>query len=232
MEWSLPPEVPWPQFLRMLRHPSPPLGWLEAAAALDDIQKRPILLRWIAQHRKTPEALRLRLLARLPWRPLAAIAEDPAAHPKARSLAIERLQVMWGGMSTGERRSFAYRAPRPLWPMIWKVRHTGVIQAFLQHPRLNGEHLVGMIQPPLYSTHLDALVHSKWREIQPVAHQVLWAMDRTLQQPDCTLVLGQGAPWIKVLTMEERLIAASRLTHPALRKMTRAWALPEMDPED
>lgn len=232
MEWSLPPELPWPQFLRMLRHPSPPRGWLEAAAELGDIQKRPLLLRWIAQHRKTPEALRLRLLTRLPWRPLAAIAMDPAAHPKARSLAIERLQVMWGGMSTGERRSFAYQSPRPMWPMVWKVRQTEVILAFLQHSRLNWEHLVSMIQPPLLPTHLDALARSKWREIQPVAHQVLWAMDRTLDLPECGLVLGQAAPWIKALSMEERLIAAARLTHPALRKMTRAWALPEVEPEE
>ena len=232
MEWSLPPEIPWPRFLQMLRHPSPPRGWLEAAAALENIQKRPVLLRWIAQHRKTPEALRLRLLARLPWRPLAAIAMDPEAHPKARSVAIERLQVMWGGMSTGERRSFAYQSPKPMWPMVWKVRHTGVILSFLQHPRLDWERLVAMLQPPVLPTHLDALTLSKWREIQPVAHQVLWAMDRTLERPDCGLVLGQAAPWIKALPMEERLIAASRLTHPALRKMTRAWALPEVEPED
>jgi hypothetical protein len=77
---------------------------------------------------------------------------------------------------------------------------------------------------------LEALAQSRWREIQPVAHQVLWAMDRTLDLPDCGLVLGQAAPWIKVLSMEERLIAASRLTHPALRKMTRAWAGPGVDP--
>ena len=232
MEWTLPPELPWPQFLRLLRHPSPPKGWLEAAAALEDIQKRPVLLRWIAQHRKTPEALRLRLLARLPWRPLAAIAQDPAAHPKARSLATERLQVMWGGMSTGERRSFAYQAPKPLWPLVWKVRHSEVILAFLQHPRLSWEHLVAMIQPPVPPTHLDALARSRWRELEPIAHQVLWAMDRTLERPESGLVLGQAAPWIKALTMEERLIASTRLTYPALRKMTRAWALPEVEPED
>lgn len=232
MEWSLPPEVPWPQFLRMLRHPSPPRGWLEAAAELSDVQKRPLLLRWIAQHRKTPETLRLRLLARLPWRPLAAIADDPSAHPKARSVAIERLQVMWGGMSMGERRSFAYQAPRSMWGLIWKVRSSGVILAFLQHPKLGGEQLVALIQPPILPTHLDALVRSKWREVQPVAHQVLWAADRTFSHPDGALVLGHAAPWIKVLPMEERLIAAARLTHPPLRRMTRAWALPEADPED
>jgi hypothetical protein len=232
MEFSLPPEVPWPQFLRMLRHPSPPRGWLEAAAELPDLQKRPLLLRWIAQHRKTPEHLRLHLLARLPWRPLAAIAEDPSAHPKARALAVERLQVMWNGMSAGERRSFAYRAPRPLWPMIWKIRNAGVIQAFLQHPRLGWETLAGMIQPPLLPTHMGALARSKWREIQPIAHQVLWAMDRTLEYPEHGLVLGQAAPWIKALTMEERLVAAASLTHPALRRMTRAWALPETEADD
>jgi hypothetical protein len=226
MEWSLPPEVPWPHFLRMLRHPAPPRGWLEAAAELQDLQRRPVLLRWIAQHRKAPEALRLRLLARLPWRPLAAIAEDPSAHPKSRSVAIERLQVRWAGMSTGERCSLARHAPRPLWPMIWKVRHQGVIQAFLQHPRLSWEQVVALLQPPVPPTHLDALAHSRWRELQPVAHQVLWAMDRTLDLPDHGLVLGQAAAWIKVLPMEERLVAAARLTQPALRRMTRAWALP------
>lgn len=231
MEWSLPPDVPWPQFLRMLRHPSPPKGWLDAAAALPDLQKRPLLLRWIAQHRKTPEPLRLGLLARLPWRALAAIADDPSAHPKARSVSVERLQVLWGGMSMGERRSFAYQAPRPLWPMIWKVRSTSVTLAFLQHPRLGWETVVALIQPPVLPTHLDALVRSKWREIQPVAHQVLWAMDRTLDLPDCGLVLGHAAPWIKALTMEERLLASARLTHAPLRKMTRAWALPEVEPE-
>ncbi len=232
MDWLLPPEIPWPQFLRLLRHPAPPKGWLEAAASIQDIQRRPILLRWIAQHRKTPDHLRLQLMARLSWRPLASIAEDPTAHPKARSVAIERLQVMWTGMSTGERRSFAHHAPHPMWPMIWKVRHTGVIQAFLQHPRLGWEQLVAMIQPPLICTHADALVQSKWRQIQPVAIQVLWAMDRTFPVPDCTLVLGHAAPWIKALSMEERLVAAARLTHPPLRRMTRAWALPELDPED
>jgi len=229
MEWSLPPEVPWPQFLRLLRHPSPPRGWLEAAAELQDLQRRPVLLRWIAQHRKAPETLRLRLLARLPWRPLAAIAEDPAAHPKSRSVAIERLQVMWSGMSSGERCSLARHAPRPLWSLVWKVRHAGVLGAFLQHPRLGGEHLVAMIQPPLLATHLDALAHSKWREVEPVAHQVLWAMDRTLVFPEHGLVLGQAAPWIKALSQEERLVAAARLTCPALRRMTRAWARPDVD---
>jgi len=229
MEWSLPPEVPWPQFLRMLRHPSPPRGWLEAAAELQDLQRRPVLLRWIAQHRKAPEALRLRLLARLPWRPLAAIAEDPSAHPKSRSMAVERLQVMWTGMSTGERCTLARHAPRPLWPLVWKVRHAGVVHAFLQHPRLGLEHLIAMLQPPVPPTHLDALEHSRWREFQPLAQQVLWALDRTLELPDHGLVLGQAAPWIKVLTKEERLLAATRLTSPALRRMTRAWALPLAD---
>lgn len=226
MEWPLPPELPWPQFLRMLRHPAPPAGWLEAAAELEEVRKRPLLLRWIAQHRRTPEALRLNLLARLPWKPLAAIAMDPAAHPLARALATERLQTAWSGMSTGERRSLACQSPKPLWPMVWKVHNTGVILSFLQHPRLGWEHLVGMIQPPLSPFHLDALVHSKWREVQPVASQVLLAMDRTLDLPECGLVLGQAAPWIKALPEEERLAVSTRLTHPALRRMTRAWAVP------
>src|SRR5512134_1044200 len=98
MDWSLPPDVPWPQFLRMLRHPSPPRGWLEHAAEIREIQKRPLLLRWIAQHRKAPESLRSSLLARLPWRALVSVAEDPSAHPMARSMATERLQRLWPGM--------------------------------------------------------------------------------------------------------------------------------------
>jgi hypothetical protein len=222
VEWSLPPEIPWPQFLRMLRHPAPPRGWLEAAADLEDIRRRPLLLRWIAQHRKAPEALRVRLLLRLPWRALVSVADDPSAHPKARSMAAERLQVLWGGMSLGERRSFAFRAPRSMWSLVWKIRDIGVIHAFLQHPRLTVEILVGLIQPPLLPCHMDALARSQWREIEPVAHQVLLAMDRSLSLPECALVLGQAAPWIKVLGEEERIIAAARLTHPALRRMTRS----------
>jgi len=222
VEWSLPPEVPWPQFLRMLRHPAPPKGWLEAAADLEDIKRRPLLLRWIAQHRKAPETLRVRLLLRLPWRALVSVAEDPAAHPKARSLATDRLQVLWGGMSLGERRSFAYRAPRPMWPLVWKIRDAGVIRAFLQHPRLSVETLTGLIQPPLLSTHADALAHSRWREIEPIAQQVLRVMDRSFQLPECALVLGQAVPWIKALDEEGRIVAAAQLTHPPLRRMTRS----------
>jgi len=210
----------------MLRHPSPPQGWLEAAAAIEDIRRRPLLLRWIAQHRKAPESLRATLMSRLPWRALVSIAEDASAHPKARSIAIERLQVQWTGMSTGERRSFAYRAPRPMWAQVWKIRDIGVIRSFLQHPRLNAETLVGLIQAPLLPTHADALAHSRWHEIEPVAHQVLQAMDRSFQLPECALVLGQAAPWIKTLSQEERLVAASHLSHPPLRLMTRAWARP------
>lgn len=230
MDWPLPPELPWPRFLRLLRHPAPPRGWLEAAADLPEVQKRPILLRWIAQHPKLPEHLRMRMLPRLPWRMLTSIAEDASAHPQARASAVERLLVLWGGLSLGERRSLALRAPRPLWPMIWKLRDRGTIQSFLQHQKLGVENLVAMIQPPLLPGHADALAASKWRELSLVAHQVLAAMDRTFQLPEHGLVLGQAAPWIKALDPEERLLAASRLSHPPLRRMTRAWALPQ--PED
>ena len=151
-----------------------------------------------------------------------AVADDPSAHPKARGMAAERLQVLWTGMGLGERRSFAARAPRAMWGLVWKIRDTGVIESFLQHPRLGLETLVGFIQSPILPTHLDALASSKWREIQPVAHQVLVAMDRSFAMPECPLVLGQAAPWIKVLDEGERILAASRLTHPALRRMTRS----------
>ena len=77
---------PWPRFLRLLRHPEPPRGWLEAAAELPELQKRPLLLRWIAQHPKAPAHLRARLLGRLPWRALAAVAADAAAHRFLRLL--------------------------------------------------------------------------------------------------------------------------------------------------
>jgi hypothetical protein len=119
-----------------------------------------------------------------------------------------------------------------MWGLVWKVRDLGVIYAFLQHPKLGTEPLVAMIQPPLMPTHADALARSKWREIAPVAHQVLHAMDRTFQMPEPGLVLGQAAPWIKALSMEDRLLAAARMSYPPLRKMTRAWALPEVEPEE
>lgn len=147
-------------------------------------------------------------------------------------MATERLQVLWGGITMGERRPFAMHAPRQLWPNIWKVRDARVIGSFLLHPKLGYEALVALIQPPLSPEHSEALVRSRWLEILPVAHQVIWAMDRTFRGPDCPLVLGHAAPWIKALPMEERLVASARIAYPPLRKMTRAWALPEMEPEE
>lgn len=232
MEWTLPPQLPWPQFLRLLRHPSPPKGWLEAAAEIRDVQMRPPLLRWIAQHRKAPTHLRMTLLPRLSIRVLCDVAGDASAHPQARSLANERLEALWGGITSGERRVLALHAPRHLWTSIWKIRDQRVIASFLQNPRLGLEPLVALIQPPLSAPHAEALTQSRWREIIPVAHQVLWAMDLTFRGPDCMLVLGHAAPWIRALPMDERLLASTRVAHPPLRKMVRAWALPEQDPED
>lgn len=202
------------------------------AAGQEEVRKRPLLLRWIAQHRKAPEALRAALMPRLPWRALAAIASDPSAHPKARSTALERLTVSWSGLSLGEKRSLAFRAPQPLWPQVWKVRNEGVTLAFLQHPRLSGSALIALIQPPLLPTQADALALTPWRELQPLAFQVLQAMDATFQLHDNALVLGQAAPWIKSLSQEARLEAASRLTHPPLRRMVRTWAHRSPQDED
>lgn len=232
VEWSLPPQLPWPQFLRLLRHPTPPKGWLEGAAEIPDVHKRPALLRWIAQHRKASAHLRASLLPRLPWRALSEIAGDASAHPQARAMAIERLQLVWSSITTGERRTFALHAPKPLWERIWKVRDARVIASFLQHPKLGPEALVALVQPPLLPEHAEALVRSRWREIIPVSHQVLWAMDQTFRGPECLLVLGHAAPWIKTLPEEDRLVAAARMAHPPLRRMTRAWALPGDEPED
>ncbi len=217
--WGLPPDVPWPRFLRLLRQPDPPRGWLESAADLPELKKRPLLLRWIAQHPKAPAHLRARLLARLPWRALAAVAADPAAHPQARQQSTEKLQQLWPVMTTGERRSLALHAPRQLWPLIWRTPSTSVLAAFLQHPKLGLEVLIALIQPPLRPTLADALATSRWREIGPVAEQVLQALDRSLPLPDSGLVLGHAAPWIKALDEDTRILAASRIVTPALRRM-------------
>lgn len=231
VEWLLPPRLPWPQFLRLLRHPSPPKGWLEAAAELPEVARRPALFRWIAQHRKAPTHLRLGLLPRLSLRALCEVAGDAAAHPQARSMATDRLQNLWGTITSGERRAVALHAPRQLWPSIWKTRDARVLANFLLNPRLNQEILCGLIQPPLSAPHAEALTQSRWREILPVAHQVLLSMDLTFRGAECPLVLGHAAPWIRALTMEERLVAFARVAHPPLRKMLRAWALPEIEDE-
>lgn len=217
--WALPPEVPWPRFLRMLRRPDPPRGWLEAAADLPDLKKRPLLLRWIAQHPKAPAHLRASLLARLPWRGLAAVAGDAAAHPQARQQATEKLQQLWAVMTTGERRSLALHAPRPLWAAVWRTPDVGVLLAFLQHPRLGLDPLVALVQPPLRPAQAEALAHSRWREAGPVAEQVLQALDQTLSLADSGLALGHAAPWIRALDDEARILAASRITTPSLRRM-------------
>jgi hypothetical protein len=224
--------MPWPQFLRRLRHPAPPPGWLEAAADLDDVRKRPLLLRWIAQHPRTGAHLRARLLPHLPWRILAAIALDASAHPQARTHATERLNALWPGLTSGERRSLAQLAPRALWPAIWKNPDRRIVAAFLQNPRLGVEMLEALIQPPLTCPQAEALQASRWLELIPVAHQVLVALDRALAMPHSGIVLGMASPWLKALPAEERLIAATRVTHPALRRMARTWALPRSQDPD
>lgn len=203
----------------MLRRPDPPKGWLEAAADLPELRKRPLLLHWIAQHPKASAHLRSRLLPRLPWRALAAIAGDASAHPQARQQATEKLQQLWTGLTLGERRSLALHAPRPLWQLIWRSPHEGVLAAFLQNPKLGLEALVALIQPPLRPTQADALAQSRWLEWSPVAEQVLQALDRSLDLPESGLVLGHAAPWIKALDAETRVLAASRTITPSLRRM-------------
>lgn len=217
--WALPPDVPWPRFLRMLRQPDPPKGWLEAAADLPELMKRPLLLRWIAQHPKATAHLRSRLMARLPWRSLAAVAADAAAHPQARQQATEKLQQLWSTMALGERRSLALHAPRPLWALIWRNPDPGVLSAFLQHPKLGMQGLLALIQPPLRPAQAEALAASRWRGADPVAHQVLQALDQSLDLPESGLALGHAAPWIRALDSEARLLAASRIATPALRRM-------------
>ena len=219
VHWGLPPEIPWPRFLRLLRNAEPPRGWLEAAAELPELAKRPLLLRWIAQHPKSPAPLRSRLMARLPWRALAAVAGDAAAHPQARQQATEKLQQQWTTMTVGERRSLALHAPRQLWSQVWRSPSESVLTAFLQHPKLGLEPLQALIQPPLRPAQVEALAASRWREASPVAEQVLRVLDLSLSLPEAGLALGHAAPWIKALDEESRLLLASRLVMPALRRM-------------
>ncbi|MCL1894497.1 MAG: hypothetical protein FWG02_09755 [Holophagaceae bacterium] len=219
MNWLLPPEIPWPQFLKLLRRPAPPRGWLEAAAEVPDVRKKPMLLRWIAQHRSAPAHLRVSLITRLPWRALASISWDPIAHPQARAQAVERMQLLWAGLTTGERRTFAAMAPRQMWPMVWKIRDSGVISAFLQHSKLNLNMVVSLIQPPISTAHLDALQASCFSTIAPVAKQVILATDQSLQLPDHGLAFGAAASWILKLDVEDLQQVYSELKNPLLRGM-------------
>ncbi len=229
VSWPLPPAIEWPKFLRLLRNPAPPAGWLEAAAELEDLKKRPLLLRWIAQHPKAPAHLRARLLPRLPWRALAAVAVDASAHPQAQNFATERLQNLWPGLTLGERRALALLAPKQLWRLIWKVPDSRVLQAFLQNPRLHESGLLALFHAPLQSAQLDALEHSLWREQETIAMRILQLLDETLFMPESQVVLGHAALWIKVLAPEARLLASTGLRNPALRRMVRAHAGPPLE---
>ena len=219
--WGLPPDLPWPRFLRLLRRPDPPRGWLEAAAELEDMRRRPLLLRWVAQHPKAPAHLRARLLGRLPWRALAAIANDASAHPQARAQSVERLLQGWQGYSMGERRSLALLAPQPIWRLAWRSPDPGVVRNLVQNPRVGLEALLRLTQGTLTPAQAEALVTSVWKDSTALAMQVLRALDRTLGQPEPGLVLGQAAPWIRALGAEEAIEAAAGLTHPALRRIVR-----------
>jgi hypothetical protein len=170
-------------------------------------------------------------MGRLPWRALAAIAQDPAAHPQARIQAVEKLQYLWQGLTMGERRSLAPLAPGQIWHLIWRVRDEGVITALLCHPRLSMEALVTLIQPPLLPVHFEALSTSRWLGAEPVSMQVLLVLDAALAEGQEGLALGHGAPWIKALAPESRLVMASRLIHPPLRRACRTWAVPSAPEE-
>lgn len=222
--WGLPPDLPWARFLRLLRRADPPRGWLEAAASLDDLRRRPLLLRWIAQHPKAPAHLRAQLMGRLPWRALAAVAQDASAHPQARAQSVERLVQVWPGLSTGERRSLALLAPRPLWRLAWKSPDAGVVRSLLLNPGLSLESLLALTQPPLTLAQAEALPLSPWRESNALAMQVLRALDKALALPEPALVLGQAAPWVRGLDPEAAIEAASGVSHPALRRLIRSRA--------
>jgi hypothetical protein len=127
----------------------------------------------------------------------------------------------------GERSSLAPLAPPPLWPAIWKVRDPRVIAAFLQNPRLTAPALEGLLGRELAPAHAMALQESRWRESVPVAHLMLQGLDRGLQLPDSGLVLGMATVWVLALPPDERVLAASRMTHPALRRMVRGTAKEE-----
>ena len=88
------------------------------------------------------------------------------------------------------------------------------------------------MQPPLTPMQAEALQASRWRELIPVAFRVLDALDRSLANPDSGLVLGLAATWILALPPEERLVASTRLTHPALRRMVRRYAVPSVEDFD
>lgn len=228
--WGLPPELPWARFLRLLRRPDPPRGWLEAAAALDDLARRPVLLRWVAQHPKAPAHLRARLLSRLPWRALAAVAHDASAHPQARAQSVERLLQGWPMLSLGERRSLALAAPQPLWRLAWKSPDPGVIERLLQNPRMGLEGLLRLVQAPLTPPQADALARSLWKESSALAMHALRIFDQTLAQPEPALVLGQATVWIRALAPEEAIQAAASLSHPALRRIVRNRAGASVEP--
>lgn len=225
VSWPLPPAIEWPKFLRLLRNPAPPAGWLEAAAELEDLQKRPLLLRWIAQHPKAPGHLRARLMPRLPWRALAAVAMDASAHPQARNFATERLQNLWPSLTLGERCALAPLAPKPLWRLVWKVPDARVIQAFLLNPRLHEDGLVALLHAPLHPAQLSALQESLWKEQEAIALRVLHLLDETLRMPEPQVVLGHAAHWIKVLEPGSRLLASTNLKDPALRRMVRTHSV-------
>lgn len=219
MIWQLPPDIPWPQFLKLLRRPNPPREWLEAAADIPDVRKKPMLLRWIAQHRSSSSHLRVSLISRLPWRALAEITWDPIAHPQARAQSVERLQLLWAGLAIGERRTFAGLAPRQMWPLVWKIKDSRVISAFLRHPKLSLEMLISLIQAPISATHIEALQTSHLKDIIPIARQIIFAIEKSLLLPDHGLVPSMAAQWIRKLDAEYSQITYSELKNPLLRGM-------------
>ena len=132
---------------------------------------------------------------------------------------MERLQVLWAGLTAGERRTFAAMAPRQMWPMVWKVRDSGVIAAFLQHSKLGLETLVNLIQPPINQAHVEALLRSHLSKYSPIAKQVISAIDQSLRLPGHGLALGMATPWMHSLAEDDLHQLHTQWKHPLLKRM-------------
>ena len=100
----------------------------------------------------------------------------------------------------------------------------------MQNPRLYEDPLLGLLHAPFHSAQLAALESSRFKEQEALARRVLEVLDHSFAFPECPLVLGQAAFWIRALSREQRLVVSTGLRHPALRRMVRAHS--EAVPDD
>jgi hypothetical protein len=206
----------------LLRHHLPG-SWLRGAAEVATVHKDSALLQAVGEHGDTPADVRHHVVRALSWQELLGMLGRLRADAEATADCQDQLIRLWARMDAPAMKAFAELAPCPFWDLIWRTAKPAVLARFLTNPALGPATLKALIQPPLTHDQAEALRNSQYLEHKPMVVHVLTTMARSFQDPATDLVLGLVAPWLKILTPQERLALAASLPYPPMERLAQLW---------